>query len=66
MGIFPDDAVRQKHNALTLGRQVVERTHRHINFVANTMDIDEQLRGRLEGQYSGEATDHGLFFEKLF
>ena len=39
--------------------QVVEAAHRHVDFVADAVDVDEHLRRRLGREGSGESADHG-------
>ena len=43
-------------------RQVVKGAHRHVDFVADALAIDQQLRRIFFEQDSGEATDHRWTF----
>jgi hypothetical protein len=65
MRVFAHDHLREEHDAFAGRRQVVERAHRHIDFIADTVAVDEQMRRVFFQQNAGNATDHGGFdFER--
>jgi hypothetical protein len=50
--------VREQHDLFADLRQVVEGAHRHIDLVADTGALDQQLRRIFFKQNTGETTDH--------
>ena len=45
-------------NELAQAGKVVEAAHRHVDLVADTVHVDEQLRGRFFREGAGDASDH--------
>ena len=50
--------MRQQHDPLGNRRQLIKRAHRHIDFVADATDVDQQRRRILFQQPAFETTDH--------
>ena len=59
MRVLANDEMGEKRDALAGGRQVVERAHRHVDFVSDALNVEQKLRRILLEQYAGEAADHG-------
>src|SRR5204863_6867711 len=57
--VLAHDEVREQRDTLADGGQVVEAAHRYVDFVADTVDVDEQLGRGFFGEGAGEASDHG-------
>ncbi|CAM2144516.1 hypothetical protein PT2222_160069 [Paraburkholderia tropica] len=64
MRVFAHDHLREQHDFFAIAGQVVERAHRHVDFVADAVAVDEQVRRVLFQQYAGNATDHGGFSDE--
>ncbi len=58
VGIFADGQMGQQAGLLSGRRQVVEGAHRHIDFVADAVHVEQDLRRVFLGQRAGEASDH--------
>ncbi len=61
MRIFADGLVREQHDFFTHVRQVVKRAHRHVDFIADALAIDQQLWRILFKQNTGETAYHRVF-----
>src|SRR5574337_983440 len=57
--VLAHDEVGQQRDLRAQRRQVVEARHRHVDFVADTADVDEHPRRRLARDGAGEPADHG-------
>ena len=57
--VLADDEVREQHDALAGGGQVVERAHRHVHFVRDALDVEQELRRVFLEQDARQAADHG-------
>src|SRR5690606_37564124 len=58
MGVFADGKMRQQADLRAEVGQVVERTHGNIDFVADSIDVEANLRGLLFNQDSSQTTNH--------
>ncbi len=50
--------MREQHDFFIQARQIVERAHRHLDFVTDTVAIDQQLRRIFLKKNSGKTTNH--------
>src|SRR5690606_20170156 len=62
--ILAHDELSQQRHLVADIRQVVEAAHRHVDFVADAADIDEDLRGILFGEDAADTSDQGKPFKK--
>lgn len=58
MCVFPNDKLGKQLYAFTHGRQVVEGLHRYVGLIADTVDIDDDLRRVFFNQFAGQSADH--------
>ena len=58
MRVLAHDEMSEEHDALARGGQVVERAHRHVDFVGDALHVEQDLRRVLLDEDSGEAADH--------
>src|SRR5260221_13888536 len=58
MGIFAHDEVGEQGDALAGRRQVVEGAHRHLDLVADSGRLDQDLRRVFLEEHAGEPPDH--------
>ena len=56
--VFPHDEVSEKRDALTRRGQVIERAHRHVDFVCDALNVEQELRRILFEQNAGKTADH--------
>ena len=63
--VLAHDEMRQQRHLLAVARQVVEGAHRHVDFVADAMYVDEHLGRVLFEQDSGQSSDHLMFLASL-
>src|SRR5471032_193130 len=61
MRIFADGLVREQDHFFTHVGQIVKRAHRHIDFIADTLAIDQQLWRIFFKQSTGETAYHRVF-----
>ncbi|MNT34792.1 hypothetical protein D3C72_1707910 [compost metagenome] len=59
--IFADGLVRKQHDFFAHVGQVVKGAHRHVDFIADALAIDQQLWRILFKQNTGETAYHRVF-----
>ena len=66
MRVFPHDEMGEQRHALARRRQVVERAHRHVDFVCNPLNVEQELWRILLEQNAGKSADHRtcIFYAK--
>jgi len=58
VAVLAHDEVGVQADLRTGRRQAVEGAHRHVDFVADAVDVDEDLGRGFFQQGAGEAADH--------
>src|ERR1022692_1034146 len=58
--VLAHDQMREQGDAVAHVGQVVERAHRHVDFVRDTLHIEQNLRRVLLDQRTGKTSDHRI------
>lgn len=61
MRVFTDRQMRKQRDFFTHSGQIVEGTHRYIDFIADALTIDQQLWWTLLQQDTLYATNHEIY-----
>ena len=57
-GVFAHDEVRVERHVVSFGGKVAEGRHRHVDFIAESGRLHQNLGRRLFQQFSVNASDH--------
>ena len=58
MRVFTDDKLGVKLHGFAQGGQVVESLHGYVGFVADAVDVDDDLRRVFLDEPAGQSADH--------